>query len=418
MNPKRVREQAHPICLIISILFLTVCDNLGGLKRIGIQMDKPSKEFLDWSSKLVATPKITFSIQEVWKTCNATYKENFSENFFKQISENLQGKESFDLALDMDIGSALIEPTIDGKKRNYNTIIETCRIDFHLTEILTFKNLSIRNLLIFNNTRYNSLKFYNCNIANLMLSKNSKKGGIPEEKQSVSINIIDSFLGDFSIGSSIIESLNVTNGFILEFTCPPPHKINPFNGSVEFNNVYFPTNKEKLIYRDAQPFRNMRYHMKMLENTPMSNFFHTLELRAERNNDTQTNKAFSYLYDWFSGYGSSILKPFLWLLGFWLTSVTLFYFTDGLTTLETTKTNNLYIGWRSIFLESGQWATLSKAMYHSLIDIANPLGIFGAKSLLVPTNGWLAAWSIFHSLFSVIFITLTILSIRRRFKLQ
>jgi len=409
-------------------------------------MDKPSEEFLAWDHKLFCSTDNAVHLSKEYERHDEELKgEDFSKMFVNNVNTLLQGDESFSLYLDAKIspdGRGHATNVIDGGEQSFKTYIEVCNINNFDGSTLDFRNLSIGILEIVTSPTIVRLRFRNCNISRLTVSKPPQNDNEYLSTAPITLNLQDTNIGKLNFEGGTVSEFIMKKGFIIELNCPAPHETNPFSGNVIIQDVFIPASRRdylpdgvemlssditidginipaihtKYKYLNAQPFRNFRHHLKSLENTPMSNLFHSLELRAERMTDPLPNKTISYLYDLFSEYGSSILRPFLWLIGFWIASTSLFYFTDGLENI--CSKCNLYSGWREIFLETGWWPTLSKAMYQSLVNIANPLGIFGVKSFLVPKYGLLVVWSIVHSLFSVAFITLTIFSIRRRFKLQ
>ena len=302
---------------------------------------------------------------------------------------------------------------INDKSLSEINFINTIHISNKDIQLFEFENINIPTLYIHHQCTSINIKLTKCNIGTLIIE------GYPNTKHHTRNFIINNTnIGTLTLKEFCVHSFSMKGGSILNIECPNVNEDAPFIGDVSFKDVFLPIGNLYSVDRfTIQGYRNIQYHLQNMQATLASNLFHTLELRAERKFEPKTNKTISYLYDWFSEYGSSILKPFMWLFSFWIISIAIFYLTDGLETLDP-KATKLYVGWRNIFTEIGAWAILSKSMYQSLINIVNPLGIFGVKSLLIPKYGILTVWSIIHSLFSVTFITLTLFAIRRRFKLQ
>lgn len=197
--------------------------------------------------------------------------------------------------------------------------------------------------------------------------------------------------------------------------CPPPKSDNPFTGSVNFKNVFFPEDTKDYLLRGAQPYRNMRHHLTTLENAQMANVFHRLELIIERETDTPINKFISHIYQLLSDFGSSTLRPMLWLLALFVITFLAARYGDGVA-LAASQTQ--FTGWRELLLTSNTEHERYRALLFASQNMVNPLGILGIKSLVVAKSGLLAIWAGFHSLLSVILITLFIFAVRRRFKLN
>jgi hypothetical protein len=208
--------------------------------------------------------------------------------------------------------------------------------------------------------------------------------------------------------------LKTTGGCIVEIVVGAPGN-NPFRGMVHFDRaVYFPRTIVGGSDR-VQSYRNMRAHMLELENTPMVNRFHTLEQASERRLDRWGFQRFvSWLYEMLSDYGSSVLRPLLWFVLLLVLTTAIVYLTSGAETVDA----QTFKGWQEALIGTGQHARIHRAIILTLQSTLNPLGIFGAKVLLVARTSWLAAWLSFHGLATAILVALFILAIRRRFKMQ
>jgi hypothetical protein len=178
--------------------------------------------------------------------------------------------------------------------------------------------------------------------------------------------------------------------------------------------VFLPRVPHKYLITGPQPYRNLRSHLRKLENSQAANFLNSAELAMERHTDRRTNRLLSRLYELFSDYGGSTLRPVLWLLALWCISFVMVFAADGAQCV----TGVDYTGWREVLKEPGYSGRAWKALVLSGQQIGSPLTLLGAKTLLVPTTWWLAGWSVVHSLLSVILIALFLLAVRRRFKMQ
>ncbi len=193
----------------------------------------------------------------------------------------------------------------------------------------------------------------------------------------------------------------------------PPKTPNPFASSVAFEDTFFPRHTSKYFIDNAQPYRNMRHHLMSLENETTASMFHSLELAIERENDPPLNKFLSICYEMLSDYGASITRPLNWLTGILLISLLVIGGNDGASLAMKIDT---YQGWQEALTDpEAKFARATTLIGHYIF---NPFGILGTKSLVVPSNGFFLFWVMLQSLFSTTFITLTILAIRRRFKLK
>ncbi len=268
---------------------------------------------------------------------------------------------------------------------------------------LVFRNLKIRNSIIHGkNAGMKGVIFDNCDIAKLLLQNDAK------------VTLINT-----KIGTLVIQQANLIDmegGCVLNIEITAPGGANPLSGSIDFVNTFFPNNRKDYLLPGPQPYRNMRYHLRSIENGQMANLFHSAELAVERERDTGMNKFLSYGYQIFSDFGSSATRPIVswFLLG--IVSAIIIFFTNGATpAFETDK----YPGWKAVLVADncGTSTNLAKATYLSFSTMLNPLGQMGHRALLVPSKRWTFIMLIFQALLSAILIALMILAIRRRFKM-
>lgn len=229
-------------------------------------------------------------------------------------------------------------------------------------------------------------------------------------------------LKECSIGQVVftdVSHLQVENGFILDFDCPIPGKPSPFTGSISFNNVFIPRDTKNYLLSGPQPYRNIRHHLKSIENGQLANFFHSAELAVERENDTPFNKLISHMYEKLSDFGASALRPIIWWFVIGFISTLLIYNVDGAVNAFSDESGR-YVGWRSIFKSNDHivWNDFYRSTYLSFQTMLNPLGVLGIKSLVIPAYGWLVTYLLFQGLLSAALIALMVFAIRRRFKIS
>lgn len=214
-----------------------------------------------------------------------------------------------------------------------------------------------------------------------------------------------------------VHQIHMEGGCVLNIQVAAPGNSNPLTGSVNFSNTFFPRNKFEYLLASAQPYRNMRHHLRAIENGHMANLFHSAELAVERADDSLLNKCISYAYEWLSDFGSSALRPLLWWLALYTCTVAVIFYSDG--AVKGFENNDNFQGWREALIgNTPYYSDLLRANYLSLRSMINPLGLFGMKELIIPAHGWLVTTLSFIGLMSVSLITLFILAIRRRFKMQ
>lgn len=263
---------------------------------------------------------------------------------------------------------------------------------------LLLSSLKISNLNI-TYGNYNSLTIENCDIKELTLSNQSE------------VTFKNCRIGQITFEN--VTFLNIEKGFILNFICPVPGDNNPFSGSISFNNTFIPRDTKNYLLTGPQPYRNIRHHLKSIENGQLANFFHSAELAVERENDTYFNKVISHAYESFSDFGASALRPIIWWFIIGFVSALLIYYFDGAVNAFDIDGEH-YTGWRSILICNNEY----RSVYLSFQSMLNPLGVLGIKSLVIPAFGWLVTYLLIQGLLSAILIALMIFAIRRRFKIS
>src|SRR5258706_2568431 len=323
------------------------------------------------------------------------------EQFFKKIEASLRGEDG-PFAATINVGvEAGREYKIVGPDAPSDSYIQSLGLEAGLIT-LTLSNLSIRTLYV--NASAVNLHLNNCNIGELQV-QNAREAGIRMDKSNI---------GTLRVHQTSLGHYEMQGGSLLNVVCPPPGLGNPFTGTVAFTeDVFFPRERDTYILPGPQPYRNLRYHLRALENAQMANLIHSAELAVEREDETWTNQFVSYLYEGMSDFGSSALRPFLWLLLFYALSVCAIFYSDG---AEVPPVFDL-VGWQRALIDPA-WGEYWRALYLALQPVVNPIGIFGPKVLLIPRYPSLALWLSVHGFLGLILLALVIFAIRRRFKIQ
>lgn len=276
-------------------------------------------------------------------------------------------------------------------------------VSHNVNGLLTLENLSMERLDLGAPSRV-QVNLKNSDIKALAVSQPSEH----------IVTIENCRVGTLTLTPHSIGHYEMRGGCILNIDSPPPGDKNPFTGSVSLLNVFLPRDTRHYLLRGPQPYRNLRAHLRSLENAQTANLVHAAEMAVERETDTKMNNFFSVLYELLSDFGSSALRPILWLTGLLILSSVVFYAFDG---AHVARSDNL-VGWRCVLLQSDQWGRAWRAVVMALQPITSPLSIFGARGLLVPNSISLAIWSVIQGVLSITFIALFLLAIRRRFKMQ
>lgn len=326
-----------------------------------------------------------------------------STDFSESIAKVLNNSDGANSAIDINI--------------NYN-LIYPCSL---AARSLSSKH-TIRQFVISGQT-IGPLKLDSLYISDLRLIGENVKKVIIENSRIAQFHIAgmnsefdirNTYIGKLVVHPGSLKRCNMHGGGVSQLDIQPPGSDNPFTGSIWFANTWFPT--EKNMPQGAQPYRNMRHHLRSLSNMQMADLFHALELRTERRQETWTNKAISYIYDLFSDFGASILRPILWLL---LLGVLVSYILitwDG--AIPTRALESSAVGWQTALLGDDIAAPINRGFYLSFYSIIHPLGLFGGQPVLVASTQWLSSLLIIEGIFSATLIALTIFALRRRFKLQ
>lgn len=344
----------------------------------------PSSEFVEWCKQ---------EIPEAGNSQRFSQLRLFHQTKISQNAtfENLKNELPKHLTFDESINELGCELDATGQE-------EIVYVMGPQSGTIVIKNLKVHKFTL----RGGDLKFINCKIKQIIMQKGC----------SAKIRFVGSYVGCLTLVEQCCGELEMVRGAVLNIDCPPPMDGNPFIGSVVFSNVFFPKKIDLGLLSSAQPYRNMKHHLISLENEVEAAKFHSLELVIERASDPFPNKQLSYLYAISSDYGGSILRPILWLFLLLVSSWMAVGYVDG---AETAMDESLYHGWQKVLLDDTAY---HRAMVLVGQYVFNPFGLLGVKALVVAKTGGVLAWMMVQSFCSATLITLLVLSIRRRFKLN
>jgi len=235
---------------------------------------------------------------------------------------------------------------------------------------------------------------------------------------TVAVDIQDSQIGRLKLGTNgKIGALAIKNSSILDFVTPTAGESNPFSAGVTIGrDVWMPTTTRGMMLSDAQTYRNVRHHLRAIDNSHAADFFHALEMRTEREHDSFGNILISYLYEWFSNFGGSYVRPIILLVCLSLITFSIVFATGG-AVLGYDQSSSVYSGWRS-YLLSGDNVQAWRAAYIAIESALNPVGLFNSRPLVLANSGASAIWVAVARVLSVVLVTLSVLAIRRRFRMQ
>lgn len=373
---------------------------------------KPSKKFCEafikWCEEGSTSPEEAITFQQ-WRTDldesqNPTLIDignKFTEHIQKRINQKIL------LSINVDSQWHTNERLVGSGEDDFTT--EIVHLSFSsANHSVVIDNLNIKAVNIRQNTM-DRILFENCRISRLVL-------GAPRSVEETSVVLLNSWVGNLTLYPKCNQHFEMTGGGIFNIDCPPPDGENPFMGSVIFGrDVFLPRSTEHYPIEGPQPYRNLQAHLVKLQNNPAVSFIRAAEQAIERETDTSFNKFLSYLYQWFSNYGSSTFRPLVWLIALFVFNSLLIYCTDGSARVFP---DDFYVGWRESLLDPDAGGRVSRATLLALQSTLNPFGIFGARAMVVAETGLLNIWLGFSGLFSAVLIALLILALRRRFKMR
>jgi len=273
-------------------------------------------------------------------------------------------------------------------------------------------------------------KFVKKDISNGNVSISNARIGhlILQPSEYCSLHLENCLIGSLDLAPDSVRNLTIKNCLILNISCPPPDEKNPISGTVEIDrSTYFDTLRgDRRTFSGPQCYTSMRAHLEKLQNARMAALFRSLELKAERQSDSGLNLIANWLYAVLANYGLSPAKPLLWALALYIICVAGIFALDG---GATALPEDRYQGYLShLFgdcaaLVDTQFGPeicnerLARSAFLPFQSIGGPIVFFSANKLVVAKYFWTATTLVVQGLFTDILIFLTILSIRRRFKL-
>lgn len=384
---------------------------------------KRNKEFEDWCLSATASmPNGALSIQTFLNKMEVN-KKDLNIALEQLIRAATDANQPINLEISRDFNRSIVfafnhqlPKIVDGKSQSP---IEHMAI--RSGDDLALKNAIIKNMTV--SMRGKGKAFLeNCYVAELEVRNSDGPQSLVIERGRV---------GTLRLNSRSLKFLQIMNSEIHCVDCSVPEGDNPFQGSVSFDAVKFPTSeKESALFPGKQQFHNLRHHLEKLENTFEAQKMRALELRAERPLETsRLNKLINWYQDFSSEYGLKAGRPLLVALALY-SSMVFLSFISGWAVLDTRAPADFYgIGWRTVLKDDfasclwllgstpscGNW---SRALLLPGQYILNPFGIFGAQSLLVAVNGLVNVGLTLAGLFCDLLIATSFLAIRKRFKLH
>lgn len=367
------------------------------------------KEFLGWCSSDPdpGKPSNLALADKIEK--NAPY-EKFAA-VFEDFNKKLRGKSKLNITLDRvpspAASSANKELVLSGSSPSQKGEIFRLNCSVLPTHPYTVVGRSLRVWECFiGHSQHNTsvVKLEDCEVATLWLDHAAKVE-----------------LRNTKVGTLVIKDVSLIDmegGCVLNIDIPTPGGSNPLKGSVDFVRTFFPRNRTDWLLQGPQPYRNMRFHLRNIENGQMANLFHSAELAVERDRDTRFNRILSYAYELFSDFGSSAARPIIWWFTVAFLVAGILYSADGV--VPSSSANEHFVGWRAVLVENGggYLQRAAKALYLSFNTMLNPLDLLSYRALLVPGTPALFVLSLAQALLSAVLVALLILAIRRRFKMS
>lgn len=369
-------------------------------------------KFVDWyrSSELQEKPT-TFAIEQFSKTAQGKTTDAIAKQFRENVENNPYDKSIFiklsgvTAAIPEDYKftfSHELPDVNDGKSispiQHFNIYprARDVRIDGAV-----IRQINIRTNVV-------SLTLSKCMIGDLQFVSDGSK---------LSINIENCHIGKIHLMSDSLNDFRIQDSFIHSISCPPPDAENPFRGTVAFVNVEMPTSANKSrLYEGPQQFRNLRHHLETQQN-----YFEAAKMRAfELEAELELDRGLNWLVNWFqkatSNYGLSPAKPILIAFAIYALAVAYVYLACdvelGL------PDQSAYLGWRTALIDVGVYGEISRAFILPFQSLLNPFGLLGWRSLLVPSSGWGQAIMGVQGITCDLLIAMSVLAIRKRFKLR
>ena len=141
----------------------------------------------------------------------------------------------------------------------------------------------------------------------------------------------------------------------------------------------------------------------------------SLELRTERHDDRGLNRVVNWVYGACANYGYSPGRPLLIAALLYILAAFFFLWYDG-GSLGMNTTD--YHGWSAVFADPGKPGIVARSVLLPLQTILNPFGLFGVRKLVVAATLWGQIVLILQGILTYLLFLMTILGIRKRFKLH
>lgn len=278
-------------------------------------------------------------------------------------------------------------------------------------KLISFDGIRIENLTVSGNFN-GALIINNCKIKSLNIREYYGQ-------TNRHIMISDTWINTFRLESNCAKDVQIVNGGIKGFLAPLPTSRSPIIGDFSLKGLPIMGFEEGLnLVGSIQHFRNLRLHLKGLENSNAEHYLFAIEKRIERSEEKYPIKAISYLYDLFAFYGERPLRSIYWLLGIIAFSA-VFFATFQLSAVPYSCVVNEedLVGWKLLLCEPGMLGDLVRGLSLSIQNVFNPAGIF-RESLVTASNFPTLIFSIFQSLFSIILLAIGVFGLRKKFKMN
>ncbi len=223
------------------------------------------------------------------------------------------------------------------------------------------------------------------------------------------------FIGTLDLGDRSIKNLFVYGGTIRTINCPAADAENPLIADALFSDVGFPTStKESGILRGAQPYRNLRAHFQRLQNYRAANLMRSLELNTELEDEKGLTKWINRINGFFADHGQKPERPLWWAAAIIVFAIIYLTILDG----GSLNPEQQYFGWRETLVGSDMYDRFRRSLLLVAQSAINPLGALGPRQLLVAdTNAGMFVTGLTGVVVDI-FALMSIVGIRRCFKMK
>jgi len=190
----------------------------------------------------------------------------------------------------------------------------------------------------------------------------------------------------------------------------------PAFATIDACRLWLPRKDRYFAAVSTQLYREVALTCRKLGNRQVEAIFDAAVMSLERKNEPFWPRLFSNLYMMFSDYGANAGRPVLWFVGVMLLSILSVILFDA---VEPTKTEGL-VGWTAGLVGEGWWARVQRAVSITLYHMSIIGPVFGAGEALplVAKTGLAKLFLASVSVFSGLQITLFILALRKKFRIQ